>query len=255
MAYVIVILLVLILDQGFKYWVILNIVPNTSIPFIPGFMALNHVHNTGAAFGFFQDGRWYFVALTIAFIVIAIVLIAKDVIKGRFGKWSLVLVIAGALGNFIDRLFKGYVIDMFQFEFVNFAIFNIADIFIVLAGIAFCFHIIFYRERVPSKIEEDKPYRPIPEASGRPQREVSQVQKSKAAPTPSDSDPFYELTHGISSSSPWAGASPSSASSFSSGRATAIPPGPDRRPVQPVKKRGEGEYSLEEILIEFNVND
>ena len=64
---------------------------------------------------------------------------------GKVGRWSVVLVLAGAVGNCIDRILSGYVVDMFNFLFVRFAVFNLADIFIVVAGIALCLHVIFYR--------------------------------------------------------------------------------------------------------------
>ena len=80
---------------------------------------------------------------------------------GKVGRWSVVLVLAGAVGNCIDRILSGYVVDMFNFLFVRFAVFNLADIFIVVAGIALCLHVIFYRgdgsEGAPAPKKARKP--------------------------------------------------------------------------------------------------
>ena len=76
---------------------------------------------------------------------IAVFCLRRNVVHGKVGRWSVVLVLAGAVGNCIDRILSGYVVDMFNFLFVRFAVFNLADVFIVVAGITLCLHVIFYR--------------------------------------------------------------------------------------------------------------
>lgn len=166
MPYLIVAVIILIIDQIAKYWVNANLIVDSASPIIPGFVQLTNVQNTGAAFGIFKDGRWFFIVLTVVVAVAAIVLIRKNIIKGKLGRWMLVMVIAGGLGNCIDRLFKGYVTDMFQFQFKifgqDFAIFNVADIFITICGVIFCLYLIFHREPEEESV-------PVPEkASTRP---------------------------------------------------------------------------------------
>ena len=81
----------------------------------------------------------------VVFAAIAVFCLRRNVVHGKVGRWSVVLVLAGAVGNCIDRILSGYVVDMFNFLFVRFAVFNLADVFIVVAGITLCLHVIFYR--------------------------------------------------------------------------------------------------------------
>ena len=76
---------------------------------------------------------------------ITVFCLRHNVVHGKVGRWSVVLVLSGAVGNCIDRILSGYVVDMFNFLFVRFAVFNLADVFIVVAGITLCLHVIFYR--------------------------------------------------------------------------------------------------------------
>ena len=145
MLYAIVALLVLIADQALKYYVTLNIVVGeTVVPFIPGVMSLVHYRNTGAAFSMLSGGgaRWAFVLLAVVFTAATIHILSHRILRSKLLNWSLVLVSAGAVGNAIDRAFYGYVVDMFRTDFMNFAIFNIADIFITVGGFMLCLGIL-----------------------------------------------------------------------------------------------------------------
>ena len=155
MIYAIVVVLVLIADQALKYYTVSNIVLNTGeVPLIDGLVHLTHVHNYGAAFSIMQNTRWLLVALTAVFVIVVIYALSAELIQGRLGRWSAVLVLAGALGNAIDRLFIGYVVDMIEVEFMSFPVFNIADIFVTCAGIAFCFYIAFHKSPEPAAGEK-----------------------------------------------------------------------------------------------------
>lgn len=163
MWYAIVAILILIADQGLKYWVTLNIPLDTGhVTLIPGVLELTNIHNNGAAFSILQHApHWIFVIFTVVFAAIAVFCLRRNVVHGKVGRWSVVLVLAGAVGNCIDRILSGYVVDMFNFLFVRFAVFNLADIFIVVAGIALCLHVIFYRgdgsEGAPAPKKARKP--------------------------------------------------------------------------------------------------
>lgn len=150
MIYAIVVVLVLILDQSVKYWTNVNLEVGAIKELIPGFIHLTNQRNTGAAWGIFKDGRWLFVALTIIACIVIIAALKSGYIRGKFGRWMLILVMAGGLGNFIDRLIYGYVVDMYEFDFQifgkNFPVFNTADIFISVCGIIFCIWLIFNRK-------------------------------------------------------------------------------------------------------------
>ena len=143
MLYAIAAVAALIIDQAVKYWTTAHVVLNTGQhKLIPGFIHLANVHNMGAAFSFMEGARWFFVALCVIFVAALIYMLSRNIIKGRAARWMAVMVMAGALGNCIDRVISGYVVDMFEFDFLifgqQFPVFNVADIFITVCGIAFC---------------------------------------------------------------------------------------------------------------------
>lgn len=150
MFYAIAVVLVLIADQALKYWVSLNIDLNTGEQaLIPGFIKLVNIHNSGAAFGLLGGGgwRWVFVVVALVFAVVVVYALKRNLIHGKLGRWAAVGVLAGSIGNCIDRVAYGYVVDMFKFEFLGDsrlnAIFNVADVFISCCGVLFCLYIIF----------------------------------------------------------------------------------------------------------------
>ena len=145
MLYSIVGLLVIILDQAVKYWVQNTLFGTDIVKFIPGVISLVNVHNDGAAFSFLSGSgaRIYFIIATGVFTVLVIIALATNFISGKVSRWSLVLVTAGGLANCIDRVIYGYVQDMFKVELFNFAIFNVADVFITVFAIVFVISMIF----------------------------------------------------------------------------------------------------------------
>ena len=147
----VVILLLVGLDQLVKYLVRVHIPLGGQVPFIPRVLALAHIHNAGAAFSMLTGARWFFVVLTVAFVVFALWVLYAKKITHPFGRWTLALIIAGALGNLIDRALNGYVVDMFEVLFMNFAIFNVADIFVVVGGIGFCVYFGFLHDKLKAK--------------------------------------------------------------------------------------------------------
>lgn len=146
MLYAIIAAIILIGDQWLKYWVTVNITLSTGeAALIPGVVKLVNIHNSGAAFGLLGDAayaRWLFLGVAALFIIVIIVVLAKHMFKSRFANWCAVLALAGAVGNCIDRALYGYVVDMFKVEFMDFAVFNVADIFLVLACFAFIIYLI-----------------------------------------------------------------------------------------------------------------
>ena len=156
MIYAIATVLVLIADQAVKFWTTKNVIFSAAgadfVELIPGFMHLTNVHNYGAAFNILQNARWPLVVLSLLFVIAIIILINRELIHTNFGRWTAVMVMAGALGNCIDRMLYGYVVDMFEFEFFSFPVFNVADIFITVSGILFCIHVLLYKE--PDEVRE-----------------------------------------------------------------------------------------------------
>lgn len=178
MLYCIIIPLVLILDQWVKYWVTINIASAGGAPvqLIPKVLELTYVRNTGAAFGLLADNpmaKWIFAGLAVLFVIAVVILIARNSFNSKLASWSLALVAAGALGNLIDRLFNGYVIDMFSLKFVKFPVFNVADIFVTVFVVLFVIAVLFCggdKEKQPKKKakkakkakKEEKPQEPAP---------------------------------------------------------------------------------------------
>ena len=140
-----------LLDQFFKRWSVIRLVEqmktvecevtglipcNCGIELIPGVIRLRYLENDGAMFGFMSGQRWVLVGVMLVSIVVLIFILLRYN-EGFWGTLGLASVLGGAVGNFIDRVRFGYVVDMFEFEFVRFAVFNIADIFITLGAITF----------------------------------------------------------------------------------------------------------------------
>ncbi|MCL2002559.1 MAG: signal peptidase II [Oscillospiraceae bacterium] len=139
---------VIALDRWVKWWasdtmrskVLLSSGRHYSEPFIPG-VDLTYATNTGASFSFLAGGgsvsRWFLVgvsALAVGFIILAVL---KNRVRHPLTIIALAALLGGAAGNLIDRVYAGYVVDMFKFTFVEFAIFNVADVFITVGGAAF----------------------------------------------------------------------------------------------------------------------
>ena len=124
------IVLLIVLDQLVKWAVVSNIKLGEVKGFVPSIMSLTYLQNTGAAFSILENQQWLFTIITLLVIGGAIWYLIKN-IKGSFWLISgLTLIIAGGLGNFIDRLRQGFVVDMFQVGFINFAVFNVADTYL-----------------------------------------------------------------------------------------------------------------------------
>ncbi|HEM5195466.1 TPA: signal peptidase II [Streptococcus suis] len=114
-------------DQIVKAWTVANIELDTVTEFIPGLMSLAYLRNYGAAWSILQNQQWFFTIVTIAAVTGLIWYYVKQIKGNLWTLFSLSLMIAGALGNFIDRLRLGYVVDMFHLDFISFPVFNVAD--------------------------------------------------------------------------------------------------------------------------------
>ena len=124
-------------DQIAKYLTVLYIPALGVQPFIPGLLQFNYVQNTGAAFSSFEGQQWLFALIFAAFTG----LILWEYFRGRMGFtrfewWCIAAIYAGGLGNMIDRVRQGYVVDMIQTQFMEFPVFNVADCFITCGCIA-----------------------------------------------------------------------------------------------------------------------
>ncbi|MCI6263465.1 MAG: signal peptidase II [Olsenella sp.] len=133
-----------ILDQIVKAWV-RSALPKTgdTAPFIPGVLRLLHVENTGAAFSMGEGKGFFFVAIAVAIFILALLAVWKEELSVPFAL-ALGAVAGGGIGNMIDRLVQGSVTDFFATQFMDFPVFNVADIFVTLGVI--CVLICLIRE-------------------------------------------------------------------------------------------------------------
>ena len=145
--------ILVVLDQLVKNWVQQAIPLYGVKPFLPGLLELTYVQNTGAAFSIFREHTWILTLISALASLIILVLLLRRALPGRLGQLALSLVLGGAVGNLIDRYFYGFVVDMFNLQFMNFAVFNVADIGISVGGVLLCVYVLFFwkktEERAP----------------------------------------------------------------------------------------------------------
>lgn len=275
MLYAIIAAIILIGDQWLKYWVTVNITLSTGeAALIPGVVKLVNIHNSGAAFGFLSDAayaRWLFLGIAALFIIVIVVVLAKHLFKSRFANWCAVMALAGAVGNCIDRALYGYVVDMFKVEFMDFAVFNVADVFLVVACLAFVIYLIvdlFRGKDDDGEDDDDEDDDEKPRRAGRRSRtvtddkyDVSGIETlsfefpDTATPLVSDdkadeSDFWksfkFELRNGDEDEQPkqQPAAEPKPA-------APKQQPAAEPKPAAPKAKAKSSEYDLESILAEF----
>ncbi|WP_279381535.1 signal peptidase II [Enterococcus faecalis] len=130
------------LDQWSKYLTVQNISLGETKEFIPGFLSLTHLRNTGAAWSLLEGKMIFFYVITVIVSVVIIYLLIKNYKKSIWYSVGLSFVLAGAIGNFIDRVRLGYVVDMLQTDFMNFPIFNVADSALVVGVICIFIYLI-----------------------------------------------------------------------------------------------------------------
>ncbi|MBE7010732.1 MAG: signal peptidase II [Ruminococcaceae bacterium] len=140
------VVLLAIIDQLSKWAVLRFVKPTDTIPLIQSVFHLTYCENRGAAFGILQ-GRFGFLSIiTVAVIVVATIYMIKKRPQGFVMNASITLLIGGALGNLIDRVCRGYVIDFLDFRLIHFPIFNLADCFVVCGAILLIIYVLFIEE-------------------------------------------------------------------------------------------------------------
>ena len=145
--YLIFVILIVGADQFTKYLTVANIALGQDVEFIPGFLGLTYVRNTGAAFSSFLGMQWLFVLIFAAFTVGLVWEYRKRSLGlSAFEWWCLIAVYGGGLGNMIDRLRLGYVVDMIETKFIRFPVFNVADCFITCGCFALIFSLFFFNK-------------------------------------------------------------------------------------------------------------
>ena len=132
-------------DQFAKYLTVANIPLYEEIPFIPGLLQLTYVQNTGAAFSSFEGQQWLFAIIFLFFTgLIFFEYFKKPMGFKPFERWCIAAIYGGGLGNMIDRVRLGYVVDMIETTFMDFPVFNVADCFITCGCILMMVHLILF---------------------------------------------------------------------------------------------------------------
>ncbi len=139
--------LAVVADQVSKLLVVANIPLYSHVEAIPGLFHLTYTQNTGAAWSSFQGMLWLF-ALIFALFTLGILWELKHQKMGftPLEQWCIAAIWAGGLGNMIDRLRLGYVVDMIAVDFINFPVFNVADCFITCGCILLMVHLVFFHK-------------------------------------------------------------------------------------------------------------
>lgn len=137
------IILITAFDQITKFFAQKYLSEGEAVQFIKGIAQFRYAENTGMAFSLFSGARWIFIAITLIACVAAMWYLFSDKCKSLWLYWSVGVIIAGGIGNLIDRAFNGFVIDFIEPTFMHFAIFNIADCAVTLgAGSLFLYLIL-----------------------------------------------------------------------------------------------------------------
>lgn len=143
--------LLVVFDQLVKYWVVTCLKPIGSIKVIENLFYLTYVENRGAAFGFMDGAKWFLIVLTLVVVIGAIIYYIK--IKNQKNKtWlkiAIVMICSGGVGNLIDRIFRSFVVDLFDVIIFgyDFPVFNVADILIVLGTALLMGGIIIFEDK------------------------------------------------------------------------------------------------------------
>ncbi len=146
---------VVIVDQWVKRLVVGALELEETAELLPGLFRLRRVHNYGAAWSSLSGARWLLIGVTAVGLGVLIFL-ATRIVTHPLGVWALWLVIGGGVGNLIDRVAKGYVVDMIETEFISFPVFNVADIFVTCATAAAAVYYLKYYEKYDAKNWEKK---------------------------------------------------------------------------------------------------
>ena len=138
--------LLLVLDQITKLLAIRNLMGKDPFVIWKGVFELTYLENRGAAFGMLQNRKIFFVIMTVAVLGLIVYFYSRTPLAKRYlpMRICIIFLAAGALGNFIDRLFRGYVVDFFYFSLIDFPVFNVADIYITVTFVVLTVLILFY---------------------------------------------------------------------------------------------------------------
>lgn len=151
MRYLLAIALCIGADQAVKAYVASHLELYESAPLLPGVVELLHIRNTGGGFSILEGHTWALTVLTAALMAGIAWMLVKKTFSHPLAMWTLTAILGGGLGNLIDRVRLGYVVDMFHFQFINYPVFNVADILVVCGTIGFAAYYLLLHDKLKEK--------------------------------------------------------------------------------------------------------
>ena len=153
--YTAVILALVGCDQLLKSWTVHHLALGESTAFLPGFMQLTRVHNYGAAWSSFSGKTAMLIAVTVALMIAVAYLLIRRIVRHPLGVAAAVLILGGGVGNIIDRIVHGYVVDMFDLLLFDYPVFNLADCFVVVGVILGAVYYLWFYEKYDARTKDD----------------------------------------------------------------------------------------------------
>ena len=145
--YILFVVFIVVIDQITKYLTVLYIPAIGVQTFIPGLLQITYVQNTGAAFSSFEGQQWLFALIFLIFTVLIVYEYKKKPMGfTTFERWCIAAIYGGGLGNMIDRVRLGYVVDMIETKFIRFPVFNVADCFITCGYVLLMIHLFLFNK-------------------------------------------------------------------------------------------------------------
>lgn len=135
MLYALLFIATVVSDQWLKYWIVNHLAVGESMPFIPHILQLERLHNYGAAFSSLTGKTALLLGMTVVLLLVMAVLLVRRIVRHPLGVIACVLILGGGIGNMIDRVTLGYVVDMFDLLLFEYPVFNLADCFVVVGAI------------------------------------------------------------------------------------------------------------------------
>ncbi len=139
----VMIFLIIAFDQITKYFASVNLKNADAVGFIPGLVQFRYAENTGMAFSMLSGARWVFILVTVIACVLVLYYLFSDRCKSLWLYWSLGVIVSGGIGNLIDRIKFGYVVDFIEPTFVDFAVFNIADCAVTCGAVSLISYLVY----------------------------------------------------------------------------------------------------------------
>ena len=149
--YTLVVLVLIGCDQLLKSWTVSHLELGQSTGFLPGFLQLTRVHNYGAAWSSFSGKTVLLVAVTAVLLVAVAYLLLRRIVRHPLGVAAALLILGGGVGNIIDRIANGYVVDMFDLLLFDYPVFNLADCFVVVGVILGAVYYLWFYEKYDKK--------------------------------------------------------------------------------------------------------